>query len=316
MVIVMTGCSYPDCSEEESLPFKCRLCEQYYCAKHRLPEQHNCPRIAIYQTDEYKKSKVSPVSPKEEKVSKKKEKQKRFYSPRDIEQKSVYMEPKDKFLVRSSMFSLYIFRFNSVNMILGTLFVLMIMSLNTLVTLTIRNRGADIFTPQIFLFFFIGYLISVTIIYGGHMIIEDIYARKLGIRSSHALWIQGMILGIFSIFFPFLLLPNYLTFRDLGNTNTERGKVSLSGFLWILLWQIASLLLQILASANVVLPWPMFYLGMGILSMFFYIYLIFSLIPFGISHGRYIRSWNNKLFWYLVGSTAILFITNIIVMSI
>lgn len=30
------------CGREDYLPFKCRYCEGYFCAEHRLPENHNC----------------------------------------------------------------------------------------------------------------------------------------------------------------------------------------------------------------------------------------------------------------------------------
>ena len=72
----MKSCSYPDCVEEDSLPFKCKLCEQYYCAKHRLPEQHDCPRISIYQSEEYKKAKAAPYRPKVEVEEKNRKKEK------------------------------------------------------------------------------------------------------------------------------------------------------------------------------------------------------------------------------------------------
>jgi len=34
-------CEY--CGEEVILPFRCSLCNRYYCPEHRLPENHNCP---------------------------------------------------------------------------------------------------------------------------------------------------------------------------------------------------------------------------------------------------------------------------------
>ena len=36
-------CSY--CGKEIYLPFKCPYCGQYFCAEHRLPENHACPEI-------------------------------------------------------------------------------------------------------------------------------------------------------------------------------------------------------------------------------------------------------------------------------
>jgi len=35
---------------------------------YRLPEQHNCPKIACFSTDEYKKRKVTPLLEKEKKI--------------------------------------------------------------------------------------------------------------------------------------------------------------------------------------------------------------------------------------------------------
>ena len=36
-------CSY--CGKELYLPFKCPYCGRYFCAEHRLPENHNCPEL-------------------------------------------------------------------------------------------------------------------------------------------------------------------------------------------------------------------------------------------------------------------------------
>ena len=36
-------CQY--CGAEETLPFRCPYCKGYFCAKHRLPENHECPEI-------------------------------------------------------------------------------------------------------------------------------------------------------------------------------------------------------------------------------------------------------------------------------
>jgi len=34
-------CQY--CGREEPLPFKCQYCQDFFCAEHRLPENHACP---------------------------------------------------------------------------------------------------------------------------------------------------------------------------------------------------------------------------------------------------------------------------------
>ena len=33
------------CGKKDALTFHCNYCEGYFCAEHRLPESHNCPRI-------------------------------------------------------------------------------------------------------------------------------------------------------------------------------------------------------------------------------------------------------------------------------
>lgn len=35
------------CGVETALPFKCRYCGKYFCADHRLPENHGCTRIEL-----------------------------------------------------------------------------------------------------------------------------------------------------------------------------------------------------------------------------------------------------------------------------
>ena len=43
----MAKCSY--CGEEVSLPFKCKFCGKYFCAEHRLPENHDCEGLKEFK---------------------------------------------------------------------------------------------------------------------------------------------------------------------------------------------------------------------------------------------------------------------------
>ena len=317
----MKNCSFLGCEEEETLPFKCKLCGQAFCAKHRLPEQHDCPRIGVYQTDEYKKTKLSPKREQEDKKKSKKRKdkskiQKGLFTARDIETKSKYVEPQDKFLFRSAMFTIFSLKYNFINIIIASVYFLIIIGLRTLFQLTVVNNQLVESWPNALLLLMIGYLISISVIYSGHMIVETLYAKKLGIKANQALWLQGMLIGIVSIFIPIIMTPNFLVFKEYGTNQKDRGKVALSGVIWILAWQTIALILVILGISGIVIPIPYFYLGLEILAPFFFIYLIFSLIPFGFNHGRYIRTWKNKLFWYLLGSTIFLFLTYMVLIII
>ena len=35
------------CQKEEVLPFRCPYCGGYFCSEHRLPENHDCPKIEL-----------------------------------------------------------------------------------------------------------------------------------------------------------------------------------------------------------------------------------------------------------------------------
>ncbi|MCK5304614.1 MAG: hypothetical protein KAJ72_05145 [Candidatus Heimdallarchaeota archaeon] len=317
----MKNCSFLGCEEEESLPFKCKLCSQSFCAKHRLPEQHDCPRISIYQTDEYKKAKLSPKKAVEDKKEGKKRKDKSklhkgLYTTRDLEKRSKFVEPQDRFLLRSSLFTLYSFKYNFLNILIGSFYFLVIVCLSLLFDLAVIKRVQFEVWPTVLLLFMIGYFISISIIYGGHMILESLYSKRLGIRATHSLWLQGMLIGIVSIFLPLIITPNFLLFSEYGSSSKDRGKVALSGILWILGWQFLTVVFSILSITGIFTFSLYFYLGLQTLVIFFFIYLIFSMIPFGFNRGRYIRSWNSKLFWYLIGTTVFLFLTYLVLSTV
>ncbi|MFB6197773.1 MAG: AN1-type zinc finger domain-containing protein, partial [Halobacteriaceae archaeon] len=33
------------CGEDESMPYRCRMCGETFCSEHRLPENHDCPGL-------------------------------------------------------------------------------------------------------------------------------------------------------------------------------------------------------------------------------------------------------------------------------
>ncbi|OLS29269.1 MAG: hypothetical protein HeimC2_01160 [Candidatus Heimdallarchaeota archaeon LC_2] len=52
----MTECNF--CNDNVSMPYTCSLCANRHCAKHRLPESHNCSNIGHFNTDAYRKLKI------------------------------------------------------------------------------------------------------------------------------------------------------------------------------------------------------------------------------------------------------------------
>lgn len=52
----MAKCSF--CDEQTSMPFKCKFCEQSFCSKHRLPENHDCQGLENYKQQSREEGKV------------------------------------------------------------------------------------------------------------------------------------------------------------------------------------------------------------------------------------------------------------------
>ncbi len=303
----MKGCTYPDCKEEEeSLPFKCKLCEQYYCGKHRLPEQHDCPRISIYQSEEYKKAKAAPFKPKVEidEKKRKKEDRKKYHTPQDIEQKSIQLESQDRFLTRSSLFSIFAFRKNVYNVLFATFYISIIVTLNSMVDLTLYSK---IPLSVEFLWTLLTIFVSIIIIYGGHLVLQNYFAKVQNIRSGNVIWKQGLLIGLFGIIAPIMLIPSYLVFRDVESDSKQKGITALSGIVWILFWQVFIIFALVFQFYP---PYVLF--GLSIIPFFMLFFVMFSLIPFGISNGKYISMWNRKLVWGLLAITVAIFITYLV----
>jgi len=50
------------CGKELVLPFTCKYCGESFCAKHRLPENHNCPGLPMRSWAVYKTERTETVS--------------------------------------------------------------------------------------------------------------------------------------------------------------------------------------------------------------------------------------------------------------
>ncbi len=53
----MASCN--SCGEAVGLPHTCKLCNNKYCSKHRLPERHDCVNLGYYKRPEYKQEKFA-----------------------------------------------------------------------------------------------------------------------------------------------------------------------------------------------------------------------------------------------------------------
>ena len=302
----MKACSVDNCKEEESLPFKCKLCNQFFCAKHRLPEQHDCPMIGIYQTEQYKKAKYTQTEKKEEKSKKKRPKiyGEDIYTPRDIETKSVYYEPQDRFLTRSSFFNITGFRNDYINIITTLLIFSILVTLNIIVEYTLYAKVPFSSIDWIWIVINIS---AINFIFGGYFIIQKILARKMHENTKVVLWIWGILLGVLSIFVPLFAIPGFLTFRESSSSYKNRGKIAFSGIAWILFWCTVIVIIMFgQGFGNAYLH------SLSFTPMLMLTFALFSLLPFGIYAGKYISGWNRQLYIGTFIFTFILFIVYLI----
>ena len=181
----MKTCSYEGCQEKDSLPFKCKLCGQMFCAKHRLPEQHQCIKIGIYQTEEYKKAKVSPPKPEKKEKIKPKRYGENAYGPRETERKSIHLDSQDRFMMRSSFFTLFDLKSDYLNIFVASILFSLFLAVNNIVARSVFQGNS--LTP-LFLYTTL-YDFGITVfIFAGFYIIQKIVAKKMKLRSGVILW--------------------------------------------------------------------------------------------------------------------------------
>jgi len=305
----MKSCDYPGCEEEESLPFKCKLCNQMYCAKHRLPEQHDCPMIGIYQTEEYRKSKISQPRIQEEKSKKSKLRFRgeSLKSPRETETKSVYFEPQDRFLARSSFFNITGFRNDWLNLLIALGVFSIISSLNILVRVSLYPN--PLFTLSLRESILIN-LVGINFIFGGYFIVQKILAKRMKVGTRFVLWVWGIILGIISILVPIFVIPGFLLFTEGKSSIQNRGKIAFVGISWILFWCTAIIVLMLGWGSNI----PYLF-ALGYTPSFMLSFVLISLLPFGTYAGKFISLWNKKLHIITFVYTFILFISYFVALT-
>jgi len=113
----MVKCQY--CGTEEILPFKCPYCNGYFCAEHRLPENHECPEIwrATAPREAAPRVTIESKTPYEYRIT---------FSPRQTTRTFWFSHTELKHLAISALlviavgFSLVGFRFSKTEILIGS----------------------------------------------------------------------------------------------------------------------------------------------------------------------------------------------------
>lgn len=243
------------CQQETFLPFKCPYCGNHFCSTHRLPENHNCPRIELARV------------PKEE-------------TPTIIIQKQEPYEYSVSYVpVHTQKRKIHFSRKEIQHLAIGTALVIGIgLSLGLLPEFSARipnSLALTFFTTLLTASFFV------------HEIAHKIVAQKNGLWAEFRLTLIGALLTIFSIISPFFKIISPGAVMIAGLADRERiGKISIAGPATNITLSATFFTIAFLTPQHDLI---------FLLAAFNAWIALFNLIPLGILDGFKIFSWNKKI---------------------
>ena len=251
-------CSY--CGKEIYLPFKCPYCGQYFCAEHRLPENHNCPEI------------WRAKAPKREVVAR--PSQEVTYSYPLTYQTQVSRE-------KAIFFSLTELK----HIAIGTLLVFMV-GLSPCISQFIFY--GTITPKELIIFIVLALILSVSFLL--HELAHKIVAQIQGLWAEFRLIFFGALLTLISIFTPFfkIISPGAVVMAGLSKID-EVGKTAFAGPLTNMI--IATFLIPLLNFGSL----GIFSLAAAYGAWINSFMAFFNLIPFGIMDGLKVLLWDKRV---------------------
>ncbi len=321
-------CAFPGCTEKETMLFKCKLCGGYYCAKHRLPERHNCPMLSYYQSDDYKHRKVGINTEVNKAI---KDDHIKITRPNarggdNNRPKKIFFDKEHKFLARSSFLTLYSFDVNFFNIIIPIVIISLVIWVHSLIQyLTVSHN----FNVNLLL---LGLMIfgEVFLIYGGHELIHYVVGQYMGVKVKNALWVQGLIFSLIAIIFPIFIFPpsllvlrnslvkkrgkRFFTLTDQSD-NKSMGLTAMFGSLWLLFWAITFAVIsfsKLLLSSHSLFV-ELVYVSSPMLAVLLFSLLLFHLLPvFPLTDGIYVYKWKSTVAWLIWSGNLMIYIIYLI----
>ena len=254
------------CGKEVFLPFRCPYCGGYFCSEHRLPENHECPRIELARAP---KKETKPIilqkqKPYENTVT---------YAP---------LEPKRKI------------HFSSKEIRHLAVAALLVMGIGLSLGM-FPDVYAEIGGP----FMLVAFTIILTASFLIHEMAHKIGAQKRGFLAEFRLIFTGTILTLISIAVP----PRFFKIISPGAVmvggfvdRESMGKISIAGPATNIMLSTIFLAAAFLLPQNT----QIFVFG----AIFNAWIALFNLIPFGMLDGFKIFLWN-KAIWALAFTTSL-----------
>ena len=262
------------CGVDETLPFDCTYCGKYFCADHRLPENHQCPELWRAKRPVNYPSIESPPPRKQ------------------LQYPYSYAKPGQSFSARLKTEE-------AKHLSLGAILVLLV--------------GLSLVTPNFrFLSFPVWAMFLSAGLFAASFLLHELShkftAQKNGLWAEFRMTSFGAILTLFSIFSPFkIIAPGAVTISGYASESTF-GRVAVAGPITNILLGVLMATVSIVMPTNI----PSFSNVSVLKSIIVSTWAIngflavFNLIPFGILDGRKVFVWNKKIWAATFASSAAL----------
>ena len=243
------------CGQETFLPFQCPYCGEHFCSAHRLPENHECPKIELARASKQEEIVIlNKPSSFEYTVS--------FGQPKRMTGHVYFSQKELKHLAGAGL------------LVLG-------IGLSSVIyssTLALGNLtvGLPIFAAILTVSFFL------------HEMAHKVTAQRRGLWAEFRLTLWGAVLTLVSIISPLfkIIAPGAVMISGPAGIR-DLGKISLAGPVTNIALTAGFLGLAFVPSG---IAWVFFLSAMlnGFMA-------VFNLIPFGIFDGFKIFSWDKKV---------------------
>jgi Zn-dependent protease len=252
------------------MPFRCPYCGNYFCAQHRLPENHNCPEIWKAKIAQPPLQTATPTQGTYQHTI-------TTYAP-VIPKKGLRFSPKE---IQHILIGTALVMAVGISITLGTATGL---ALNATTAITIPIILAALFTASFLL----------------HEMAHKTMAQRYGLWAEFRLTTWGALITLVSIISPLKLIsPGAVMISGSFVDNKIMGKTAIAGPATNIILAATLGISSLIAPPNSAFSFILLY------SAYINAFLAtFNLIPFGIIDGYKIFTWN-KLIWLLAFTIAI-----------
>ena len=248
------------CSTETVLPFTCQYCGGQFCATHRLPENHACPKMANARTQRqdqvmsnqgYASYNYSYVYGQE------KRRRPIIFSQKEVQHISIAAA-----LVLGIGFSILIYQY-------------------------VINEIAVASWNFVMMSFF---AIFMTVSFLTHELAHKVMAQKSGLWAEFRLTTWGAILTFASVFLPFkMIAPGAMMIGGTISNAKDMLKISIAGVITNMIYAAVFLFLTLGLPINALTY------AFALLAYINSFMAVFNLIPFGVLDGYKIFMINKKI---------------------